>query len=132
MRISPQKYAQALLELLEKDEENAQAIISDFVRVLAKNNDLRLAPKIVEKFGEAFDLKSGLTQAEAITAKTADEETRNRITEFLLKETGAKKAEVKNRVNKNILGGFILKYGDKIMDASLKTKLENLKNKMKA
>ncbi|MDD5590158.1 MAG: ATP synthase F1 subunit delta [Candidatus Portnoybacteria bacterium] len=132
MRIHPQKYAQALLEILEKDEENAKKLISDFVLTLARNNDLRLAPKIIEKFSQSFDRKNGLAEAEAITAKPVDKETLNKIGEFISKEIDAKKIAVKNRADREILGGIILKYGDKVLDASLKTKLENLKNKMKA
>ena len=38
---------------------------------------------------------------------------------------------MKEKQNKNILGGVILKYGDKILDGSLKTKLNSLKEELK-
>ena len=34
------------------------------------------------------------------------------------------------KIDKNILGGVIIRYGDKVVDGSLKTQLEDLKEKL--
>jgi F-type H+-transporting ATPase subunit delta len=35
------------------------------------------------------------------------------------------------KIDKDLLGGFVLKIGDTIFDASLKTRIEQLRNDMK-
>jgi len=38
--------------------------------------------------------------------------------------------EFKVNIKQEIIGGIVLKYGDKIIDASLKTRLNQLKNSL--
>ncbi len=46
---------------------------------------------------------------------------------YLSRETGREKIETVNKVDKNILGGIIVKYGDKVFDGSLRKKLEEFR-----
>ena len=44
-----------------------------------------------------------------------------------VKKTGCKKVELIEKTSSDLIGGVIIKYGDKQMDASIKTKINRLK-----
>ena len=48
-----------------------------------------------------------------------------------LEEQAGKKLELDFETDKDILGGIVLKIGDKVMDASLKAQLQVLKENIK-
>ena len=60
-----------------------------------------------------------------------DKEILNEIKESVDKKTGLD-VRIKNVLDKGIIGGIVIKIGDKVIDLSIKDKLEDLKNKLKA
>jgi len=68
---------------------------------------------------------------EVISVIELDKEILNEIKEHVDKKTGLD-VRIKNVLDKNIIGGIVIKIGDKVIDLSIKDKLEDLKNKLKA
>ncbi|MCL5072564.1 MAG: ATP synthase F1 subunit delta [Actinobacteria bacterium] len=68
---------------------------------------------------------------EVISVIELDKEILNEIKENVDKKTGLD-VRIKNILDKNIIGGIVIKIGDKVIDLSIKDKLEDLKNKLKA
>ncbi|MBE3089838.1 MAG: ATP synthase F1 subunit delta [Actinobacteria bacterium] len=68
---------------------------------------------------------------EVISVIELDKEILNEIKEHVDKKTGLD-VRIKNVLDKNIIGGLVIKIGDKVIDLSIKDKLEDLKNKLKA
>jgi len=52
------------------------------------------------------------------------------VVDYLKVKTGAKKVILDEEIDKKLIGGFVLRYNSKVVDASLKTSLEDLKNKI--
>jgi len=68
---------------------------------------------------------------EVISVIELDKEILNEIKENVDKKTGLD-VRIKNVLDKNIIGGIVIKIGDRVIDLSIKDKLEDLKNKLKA
>jgi F-type H+-transporting ATPase subunit delta len=68
---------------------------------------------------------------EVISVIALDKEILNEIKESVDKKTGLD-VRIKNVLDKDIIGGIVIKIGDKVIDLSIKDKLEDLKNKLKA
>jgi len=68
---------------------------------------------------------------EVISVIALDKEIINEIKESVDKKTGLD-VRIKNVLDKDIIGGIVIKIGDKVIDLSIKDKLEDLKNKLKA
>ena len=131
MKITPKQYARLRMETTEgKPEERAKEIIGELVRFLARNNDAGKSRKIIEQFGELWNRKKGIVEAEITGAKEFDKETVKLLNNYIVGLSGAKEIELKQKVDKSILGGAIIKYGDKVVDGSLKTRLLSLKERM--
>ena len=131
MKINPKQYAQSLYELLlGKSEEESKVVLHSFVAVLEKDGMLSHEEEIISAFIEIWNQENGELAASISSAHSLVENSREIITDYLKNRTGAKKIVLTESVDEDLLGGFVLKYGSKILDGSLKTSLEELKTNM--
>ena len=132
MKISPKQYALSLYESVkDKSEKEIKQIVGDFVKILIAGGNISKFEKIIAEFNAIWNREQGIVEAEIISANGLDEETRELLEKYIGKLSGAKKVETIEKQDKSLLGGVVLKYGDKILDGSLKAKLNLLKNDMK-
>ena len=133
MKISVKQYAVSLYQLIEgKSESEVKKILKNFVILLNKNLDLNKANEIITAFAENWSLAHGELAAELISARELGPSAKEAVTDYLKEKSGAKKISLNEIENKEILGGFILKYDNRIIDGSLRNTLEELKTKIKA
>jgi F-type H+-transporting ATPase subunit delta len=132
MKINPKKYALALYEATVDKDEQAEELIKNFIKILAKNNDLSKAKKIEIEFNKIWNKKKGIVDANIISAKKTDKETLGIVENYIKKISGLPNVNMHEEVDKTIIGGIIIKYEDKILDGSLKTSLKTLKEKLSA
>jgi F-type H+-transporting ATPase subunit delta len=131
MKITAKQYATALLESLEgKSEDQSVKIIDSFSRVLLSNNHLSRLNGIVGFFNEAWDKKHGEIEGEIITARALSQEAISELKEFIRETTGGRKINLMEKIDESLLGGAVLRYGNKSLDLSLKTKLLELKRQI--
>jgi F-type H+-transporting ATPase subunit delta len=72
----------------------------------------------------------GVASAQVVSAQPLDERQRQAVTEALKRVTGGKVA-VDMKVDPSLLGGLVVKVGSRLVDSSLKTKLQRLQLAMK-
>jgi F-type H+-transporting ATPase subunit delta len=130
MKISAKKYAQILYSSLEKEPKNAKEILAGFAALLSQNNDFSKEKKIIDEFRKIWNREKGIIEAEVITSGEIGKSALSNINKFILELSGAKEISVSHKEEPGILGGAVIKFGDKIIDASLKTKLFELKQKI--
>ena len=131
MKASAEQYARVLLETLEgKSEKEAKKIIADFVVVLGKNRELNQEKEIIEFFQNIWDKEHGELPAELLSARSLDKTSKDSVVDYIKDKTEAKKVILEEKINKDIIGGFILRYNGKIIDGSLRNSLNQLKLKI--
>ena len=86
--------------------------------------------KIAEEFIIQYKEKKKILTAVITTANGIDDITRKKIIE-VVKGVGNHEVVLEEKINKEVIGGFILRVGDKQLDASIARKLINLKNSFK-
>jgi F-type H+-transporting ATPase subunit delta len=129
MKITPKKYAQALYELTEgKNEKEIKDILENFAGFLVDNRDISKADKVIEQFGKIWNKKNRTVEAKAVTSTETDEQTLAVIENYIKNISNARKVELKHEIDKGILGGVVIRYEDKLIDAGLKTQVKNLKS----
>jgi F-type H+-transporting ATPase subunit delta len=127
MKIAPKQYAQILYELTRgRTKSEASSIIKDFAKLVARNNDIAILDKIIGEFEKIWNREQGLVHAEVVSAKALDKTSVKKIHDYIIKLLNAKQVELTQKIDENLLGGAIVKYGDKVLDGSLKTKLSEL------
>ncbi len=127
-KISEKKYALALFRSLEnKDQKHTEEIIKNFIILLDKNNKLSVIDKIIEEFEKIHNTENQIIDVETITATEMNDTQKKDVKKFILEKTNSKTINITHNISKKILGGIIIKYGDRIIDSSIKNKLNNLK-----
>jgi len=125
MKFTAKQYAQALLEAIEATKEHDQ-ILDNFVKVLAENNDLRMFEEIAEEFHKQDLNRKGIKQVEVTSAAPINKENEHEIIKELNKIVKGD-LEIKKKVDENLIGGVIIQAEDQMIDASIKSNLEQLK-----
>jgi F-type H+-transporting ATPase subunit delta len=131
MKITAKKYAFSLFEVIkDKSESQIKQIIQEFVGILFKNKDFKKADDIIASFIKISDEHNGLVNAKILTAEKLDASMVKLLENYIKEISQAKKVNIIEDTDKSILGGVVISYGDTVLDGSLKTKLQELKNTM--
>jgi len=131
MKITAKQFALSLYDAADgKTPVQVKAVIEKFVLLLAKKSQLAKAEKIIAEFLKIWNEKHGITEAKVLSAKKLSRETVKQLKDYIKKLSKANEVTMEEGVDENILGGVIIRYGDRILDGSLKTSLAELKNKM--
>ncbi|HEY7090989.1 MAG TPA: ATP synthase F1 subunit delta [Tepidisphaeraceae bacterium] len=106
-------------------------LVFDFLRLLNQKGRMNLLGEITDAYGELLDEKLGKVEVDLIVAQklTPDqvESAHKQLSHALMRD-----AVVHTYVDERIIGGAIVRVGDKLMDASVKTQLDLMKQKLLA
>jgi F-type H+-transporting ATPase subunit delta len=86
---------------------------------------------MVERFAELVRRQRGISLAEVRTARPLDEAQRTAITERLRALTGDR-VEMNEVVDESLIGGVSVRIGDRLYDASVRSRLERLRARLTA
>lgn len=110
---------------------NVQKLTSNFILVLIKNRKINFLNEIIKSFFFHVEKENGVLNVDVITATKLDLNGEKSITKSINKITSNKKIILNKILDKSIIGGLIIKFGSTMIDSSIKTKLNQLKIKMK-
>jgi F-type H+-transporting ATPase subunit delta len=118
----------ALEALCAKAGVNGLAL--NFIRLVAKNRRLPALSDAITAFNALVAVSKGEVAAEVISAEKLSDKHIKDI-KAALKSSIGRDVQLTTKVDSSLLGGLVVKVGSKMMDNSLKTKLQNLKIAMK-
>lgn len=98
---------------------NISELTAGFNRLLVAKNRERFLPEIVNAFIAAYKAHHKIRTIQLTTATPVTEAMRNAIVEQVKKSAGFEKVEVEEKVNPDLIGGFVLQVGDQLVDASV-------------
>jgi F-type H+-transporting ATPase subunit delta len=122
--------------------EQRMALISDaphlldpeatnLAKLLIESSRVRDIGAIEEEFQRLADDAAGRVRATVTTAVELTPKDRDRVEEELSKRLG-KEIRMQVVVDPRILGGLKLQYGDRLVDASVSTRLQQLRRRLAA
>jgi len=103
--------------------------LSLFKIINRKNRDAYLLDIALE-FEHQYKALKGIQEAEVTSAYTLTTEQKQAFV-GMVENISGKKAELKEKIDESIIGGFILRIEDRQVDESIKSKLEKLKSNFK-
>ena len=109
---------------------NANELTTTFIKVIEKNKRFSNLVSIITQFININSQKRGDVLADVTSADELNDEQKNNITNQLKSILGDK-LSLSFDVDKNIMGGLIVKVGSKMIDTSLANKINKLKIAMK-
>ncbi len=126
--LSREEQGKAMRALTDKMGLGAEA--ANTVALMAENRRLYVLPEMISQVKALAADDRGEVSAEVTAAKALTEKQSTALAAALKKSVG-KDVNVNVTVDKDLIGGLIVKVGSAMVDSSLRSKLNNLQNAMK-
>jgi F-type H+-transporting ATPase subunit delta len=110
--------------ILKKAKANSLTI--QFCGTLADNGRLNLIMEIIDVFISKVLINNGEVQAEVTSSIALDKSQSQEVEKSISEVVGGKKISLLMNVDETLIGGLIVKIGSKMIDSSIKTKLNRL------
>lgn len=101
----------------------------NFFKVMTDRKVAMYINEALEHYVDIYNKHYNIEKVIATTAIEMSDELKNKLIEKLQKVTG-KTILLQNQVDKNMLGGVILKFNDAQLDDSIAMKLKNMKDEL--
>jgi len=109
---------QVLGDKLNEQQQN-------LVKLMAENGRLKLMPDVLNQFEVARAKAENKVEAEVISAFELSEQQTGELVNTLKTKLGCE-VTLTTTIDKSLIGGVIIKAGDTIIDASMKSQLDSL------
>lgn len=119
---------QALAAIAEK--ANLSVLTTNFLKLVASNRRLFALPSMIAAFVALAARRRGEVSAEAVSASLMNEEQVKALNLEIERQIG-KAVNLATRVDPDLLGGLVVTVGSRMIDTSLRTKLNRLRTVMK-
>lgn len=116
-------------QLIAKCLPELSQLATNFAYLLIAKQRLGILGQIVTEYEHMADAHQGLEHAKVTTAIPIDEVEQKKLSERLAAITG-KRVVLTTEVDPSIVGGFVARIGDTLIDGSTKAKLEALKKRL--
>ncbi|MBN2485326.1 MAG: ATP synthase F1 subunit delta [Bacteroidales bacterium] len=107
-------------------QDKIDTLTFNFLELLVKNKREQFLPSICRHYISLYKEKSGVKEATIITATPLFEEDKQEIKHLVFRKLKVE-FEMQEKVDPSIIGGFILRIEDQQIDASISSKLKNIK-----
>jgi F-type H+-transporting ATPase subunit delta len=101
-----------------------------FINIIITKRRESYIGQIAEEYIKQYNEEKGIRIAYLTTAAPINEQIRNEVMQ-ILREAVPGKILLKERIDKDMMGGFILRSGDKQIDTSISRKIRALKREFK-
>lgn len=107
------------------EQVKATDALKQFLKLLVEGRRTAILPEIAAAYHKLYLHAQGVTEAKVITAVALEpkelEEIKSKVEGML-----SKRVNLSTEIDKSILGGFVIKIDNNLIDMSLRTKLDNM------
>jgi F-type H+-transporting ATPase subunit delta len=101
------------------------------VLLLLRRGRIDLLPQVAQEFRALYEKRAGIVRATVISAAPLAEDEQRALRERLGQMTSGR-VEMTVEVDPAILGGVIVRLGDRMIDGSVRGRLERLRSRLAA
>jgi len=106
----------------------AHKLTSSFLYILLEKGRLPIIPAVAAELERRLDRSVGRISAEVTSATPLEAAELKAIQEALVSALGAKEVKVDASVDPDVLGGVITRIGNIILDGSVRTQMDKMRN----
>ena len=121
--VNAEKKVSILTAIFEKSVSKVTML---FITLITKNRRESAVPEIADAFIAQYKTMKGITIASVTSATVLADDAKKKISDLVQKEVGGT-VELEMQVNPELIGGFILRIGDKQLDTSILNKIGDLR-----
>lgn len=108
------------------DRSGIAGLAGNFIRLVATNRRLFALPQMIRAYRELVAKAKGIVRAEVTLAASPSEAVMDDI-RTALKDLAKSDVAMDVRVDPSLIGGLIVKMGSRMVDASVRTKLNSIR-----
>jgi F-type H+-transporting ATPase subunit delta len=112
------------------DKAGISGFAGNFIRLVAANRRLFALPDMIRAYRTLFADHKGIVRAQVTVAEPPSERIMGEI-KSALRDVAKAEVDVDIKVDPGLIGGLVVKIGSRMVDASLRTKLNAIKLAMK-
>ncbi len=127
---SPQITEREKRQALDKLTENMTSSTSNFLKVLSDNGRNEIFPDVLRRYEELVEEHFDRVEVEVITAVELSDDMEERVRERLGKILDGREVLLETRVNPEIMGGAVFRFGGVLIDSSIRGRLNGLRQEM--
>ncbi len=101
----------------------------NLVLLLVQRGRIEQLPRVASEFRRLDDQRQGIVHASATSAAPLTDTEKRALTARLEQMTGGRVA-LKTDVDESLLGGLVVRVGDRLIDGSVRGRLERLRNQL--
>jgi F-type H+-transporting ATPase subunit delta len=124
--IPVERRAAVLAELLG---DRASRPVQNLIQLLLRRGRIEALPRVAAEFRRLDDERQGITKATATTAAPLTPDEVRTLTERLELSTG-RRVVLDVEIDPSLLGGLVVRVGDRMIDGSVRGRLERLRNQL--
>lgn len=112
------------------DAMGLNALTANTLRLMASKRRLFVVPAMLRRLSDMISEHKGEVTAEVTSAKALTKSQSDKLAETLKASVG-KDVNLQATVDESLIGGLVVKVGSKMIDTSIRSQLNALKNTMK-
>jgi F-type H+-transporting ATPase subunit delta len=105
------------------------AKVLNLIGLMLRRGRIEELPRLAAEFRRLDDQRQGITRATAISASSLTPDEVGALTERLEQSAGGRVA-LDTEVDPSLLGGLVVRLGDRLIDGSVRSRLERLRNQL--
>jgi ATP synthase F1 delta subunit len=114
---------------LERAVADADPVVLNFLKLLIEKHRMPVVFRIRSNYDRMWEDENQLLPVEITSAIELDEDIVKELGDRIAEQTG-RKVELSSRVEPEILGGIVVQVGNSVLDASIRTRLEQLRRQV--
>ena len=116
-------------EIILSLNNNMSDLSKDLIALLISNKRLSILVDVCNAYKSLYEEANNMIKAVVVTAVPITDSIKQTVL-LKINSISTKKVEINNIIDKNILGGFILRFDGKEYNASLSNKLQKIKKEL--
>jgi F-type H+-transporting ATPase subunit delta len=125
----PKVHLDDKIQLISKCLPGLNQLALNLAYLIVARQVLGILDRIVAEYNRMADGHEGLEHASVVTAVALDDTDKERLAGHLAVMTG-KRVSLVTEIDPAIIGGFVARIGDKLIDGSTRARLEALRKKL--
>ena len=126
---SAEEQTRALAAVLDK--AGVKGLAANFLKLVATKRRLFAVRDMIAGYGQLVDAAKGVKRAEVTVAEPLADAHLAALKDALRQVSGGQSVELSVKVDPSIIGGLVVRLGSRMVDGSLRTKLNSIRNRMK-
>lgn len=103
------------------------SVTMSFLSIIARKNREPIVDAIADEYIAQYDRMQGISHAAVVTTMPLSDTLRQKFKAMVAQATGNTQIELEEKIDAKLIGGYILRIGDRQIDGSLRSQLNEIR-----